>query len=738
LQVSLPERNKVQARCIFHDDKTPSLSLDLKIGTWFCHACNVGGGILDFERKLTGKPDSECWDAINTIIGREAPKASKPKHGAIVATYDYHDAAGKVVYEAVRYEPKSFKRRRPDGKGGWTWNMDGITRVPFNLPALVRANVALIAEGEKDLLNLQKAATDFPNENGKLSYAATTNIGGAGQWLNEYSPYFAGKKVFIFQDNDDAGRKHALEVCASVSKYAQAVHLVELPGLPAKGDVSDYLEKHTPAELFELMKSAPVWTPMVVDMMRRYPPGDLDGSIVPPQYADDSLALKFTAKHGENLRYTSAMGRWSKWTGNRWERDETLAVFDLARDTCREEGIACEDKRIGARIASAQTVSAVERLARADRRHAATVEQWDVDPWVLNTPGGLVDLRTGGSRPSRREDYLTKLTAVAPRGDCAIWRKFLERVTDGKQELVDFLQRMCGYALTGVTREHAMFFLFGTGANGKSVFLNTMLGVFGDYAKTAPIETFIDSKNQAHPTDVASLQGARLVTAVETEDGRRWAESKLKALTGGDRIAARYMRQDFFEFSPAFKLVVAGNHKPGLRSVDEAIKRRFNLVPFTVTILAAERDPELAEKLKAEWPGILQWAVDGCLAWQRDGLNTPPVVETATREYFAAEDALSRWLEDRTELKPGFWENASDLFRNWKEWAESGGEFVGSQKRFSESLASKGVAQVRKKTGRGFEGIRLRGSVVRDGGKSAPSDNHKLLEDTQEKGRFEL
>ena len=233
--------------------------------------------------------------------------------------------------------------------------------------------------------------------------------------------------------------------------------------------------------------------------------------------------------------------------------------------------------------------------------------------------------------------------------------KFLERVTDDKRELQDFLQRICGYGLTGVTCEHAMFFLYGTGANGKSVFVNTILGMMGDYAKTAPIETFIDSKNQAHPTDVASLQGARLVTAVETEDGRRWAESKLKALTGGDRIAARYMRQDFFQFTPAFKLVVAGNHKPGLRSVDEAIRRRFNLVPFTVTIPAAERDPELMERLKAEWPGILQWAIDGCIVWQCGGLNTPAVVETATKEYFTAEDALARWLEERTQKRNGVW-----------------------------------------------------------------------------------
>ena len=175
---------------------------------------------------------------------------------------------------------------------------------------------------------------------------------------------------------------------------------------------------------------------------------------------------------------------------------------------------------------------------------------------------------------------------------------------------------MCGYALTGITREHALFFLYGTGANGKSVFLNTVSGIMADYATTAPIETFIASRDERHPTDIAGLQGARLVTAFETEDGRRWAESKLKALTGGDRVAARFMRQDFFEFVPQFKLLIAGNHKPRLRAVDEAMRRRFNLVPFTVTIPEPERDKDLAEKLRDEWPGILRWMVERCLAWQ--------------------------------------------------------------------------------------------------------------------------
>ena len=195
--------------------------------------------------------------------------------------------------------------------------------------------------------------------------------------------------------------------------------------------------------------------------------------------------------------------------------------------------------------------------------------------------------------------------------------RFLAEVTAGDCELQSFLQRLFGYSLTGSVREHALAFFYGLGANGKSVLLSTASGLLGDYHTTAPIETFTASGSDRHPTEIAGLRGARLVTAIETEEGRRWAESRIKALTGGDKIPARFMRQDFFEFTPQFKLVIAGNHKPGLRSVDEAIRRRFNLVPFTVTIPTEKRDKELSEKLKPEWSGILQWMIDGCLAWQK-------------------------------------------------------------------------------------------------------------------------
>lgn len=427
----------------------------------------------------------------------------------------------------------------------------------------------------------------------------------------------------------------------------------------------------------------------------------------PPEFSDEALALLFAQRHGGKLCYVAPWGQWLQWTGTRWKVDDTLLAFDLARATCREASAACNDPRVASALASAKTVASVVRLSKADRKLAATVNQWDTNPWLLNTPDGVVELKTGTIRPHRAEDFITRITVVSPGGECPIWNGFLKRATDGDVAMQKFLQRMAGYSLSGDTSAHALFFLYGTGANGKTVFLDAITGSMGDYHRTAPIETFTASSGDRHPTDLARLRGSRLVTAVETEEGRRWAESRIKQLTGGDTVAARFMRQDFFEFTPQFKLIIAGNHKPGLRTVDEAIRRRFHLLPFRVTIPAAERDLQLKDKLREEWPGILAWAIRGCLEWQQQGLAPPAAVVNATAVYLEAEDAIATWLEECCERDPQAWEASSMLFGSWKGWAENAEEFVGSTKRFVQLLEGRGFQPKKTRVARGFEGLRL-------------------------------
>jgi putative DNA primase/helicase len=440
----------------------------------------------------------------------------------------------------------------------------------------------------------------------------------------------------------------------------------------------------------------------------------------PPEFTDEALALEFARTHSENLRYVAEWGKWLLWTGDHWRFDDSLQVFNLSRHICRKASAkALSDllprlaRRVACALASAKTVSAVERLARSDRRLAATVDQWDRDPALLNTPDGVVDLRTGVLRPHERTDHCTKITAVgpaAPGTPCPMWMHFHQRVTNGDQDLIAFLRRMAGYALTGFTKEHALFFAYGTGRNGKGVFTNTLTGIMGTYAAVASMETFTASKTPQHPTDLAMLRGARLVTAQETEEGRQWAESKIKTLTGGDPVTARFMKKDFFTYQPQFKLLIAGNHKPGIRGVDEAIKARLNLIHFKVTIPPEERDRDLPDKLKTEWAAILRWAIDGCLEWQQLGLDQPVSVRDATEEYLSQEDSIAIWLDECCVQQERARENTAELYASWKVWAERTGEQPGTSKRLSQAMQARGFTPKREPgTGkRGFDGIRLK------------------------------
>ena len=240
----------------------------------------------------------------------------------------------------------------------------------------------------------------------------------------------------------------------------------------------------------------------------------------PPGFTDEALALNFTETHRDRLQFVAAWGKWLIWDGTVWRFDDTLLAFDLARAVCRQAAAACNDEDIARAIASARTVAAIERLAKADRCHAATTDQWDSDPWLLNTPSGVVELRTGLLRAHRPGEYMTKITAVGPGGECPLWHKFLDRITCGDKELQFFLQRMFGYSLTGTTREHALFFGYGTGANGKGVLLNTVTAIMGGYATVAGMETFTASASDRHPTDLGKAQ--RLRNRVASRAGSLW------------------------------------------------------------------------------------------------------------------------------------------------------------------------------------------------------------------------
>ncbi|WP_019013170.1 phage/plasmid primase, P4 family [Elioraea tepidiphila] len=385
---------------------------------------------------------------------------------------------------------------------------------------------------------------------------------------------------------------------------------------------------------------------------------------------EDAAALAFTAEYRGKLLFDHDAGRWLEWSGSHWQPCRTPRAFHYARELARSLATDPKAKTPG----RAAFAAAVERFAQADPAHARHSGDFDRDPWLLATPGGTIDLRTGATRPADPSDMITQCTAVAPApaADCPCWMRFLHDATQGDAELIGYLQRFAGYCLTGSVAEHILMFIYGTGQNGKTVFYTILQHVLGDHATIAAPETFAASHHDRHPCDLAMLRGARLVVASETDEGRPWAEARVKALTGGDPITARFMRRDFFTFSPTFKLLIVGNHKPVLRNVDEAMRRRIHIVPFLHR--PPQPDPYLGDALKAEAPGILRWAIDGCLAWQRVGLAPPAVVRAATDEYLQDQDAFAAWAAERIDFAPSLSERPGALLADFNAWAARSGE----------------------------------------------------------------
>lgn len=436
-----------------------------------------------------------------------------------------------------------------------------------------------------------------------------------------------------------------------------------------------------------------------------------------------------------DARHVAAWGKWLFWTGTHWQLDDTLDHLTRTRAHLRtraDELVQQTEGRAAAKDAekegdgdrlrrwaqeqsrtmrSANTVTAVERLARSNPASVASPDAFDADRMILGTPGGTVDLRTGELRDACRDDMLTKLTAYAPALPGTTpdrWLAFLNEVLGGDRDLIDFMQRAAGYALTGETGEHKLLFLYGTGRNGKSVFLNTLMQVWHDYARRVPAATFLHSQTERHPTDVAGLQGARLAVASELPKGKTWDEGTIKDLTGGDRLTARKMRQDFFEFDPQLTLMIAGNNMPSFRGVDEAIRARVVLVPFTVTIPAERRDIALPEKLKAEGPAILRWAIEGALEWQRRGLDVPASVAAASAEYFDDEDTLGQFIDDEIRPETGGYVSGEEVHLRFCDWMERQGLNAWTKRTLVKEMKGRGYAEARRRSSRGFSDIRLR------------------------------
>ena len=423
-------------------------------------------------------------------------------------------------------------------------------------------------------------------------------------------------------------------------------------------------------------------------------------------HTDIGNAERLAAHQGQNLRYCHEWGRWLVWTGKRWEDDRRGLVNQQAKRAVRQiyaeaAGIADEDLRKeiakwALRSEAKNRIDAMVGLAQSESGVPVIVDELDNNPWLLNVANGTIDLRTGELRAHSRRDLITKQapTAYDPEARCPTWLAFLETVMAGRQDLMEFLRRAVGYSLTGDVSEQVVFFPYGLGANGKTTFAETVTAILGDYAQKAPrgMLTMRQGGSDGIPNDIARLPGARFVVSNEVEEGRRLAEAQVKDLAGGDTLTARFMRGEFFEFRPTHKLWIYGNHKPVIRGTDEGIWRRMRLIPFEVTIPAAKQDRRLPQKLRAELPGILAWAVQGCLDWQKDGLSAPAEVTEATAAYRAEMDVLADFLSDKCYLAPSAAVSKAALFIAYQTWCEVNRERPLGKIAFGGRLKERGIA----------------------------------------------
>ncbi len=436
---------------------------------------------------------------------------------------------------------------------------------------------------------------------------------------------------------------------------------------------------------------------------------------------DVGNGARFALDHKDVALHVVGRG-WHVWDGVRWGRDDSGKILRLAQETVRAirdevRGLNAEEakQRLRHSFASQRLprIEALIKLGAVDERLIARVDDLDADSWLLNVANGTLHLRSGELREHRRDDLLTKLVPVEyqPDATCPRWLEFLGTVLAGDVELIEFVQRAVGYSLTGSTREQVLFVCHGSGANGKSTFIEILLALGGDYGSATPASTLLERQGggDAIPNDLARLPGVRLVTAAETSDGRRLNEERIKALTGGDTVSARFMRGEWFDFQPAFKLWLATNHLPEVRRGGDALFRRVVLIPFEVKVAEADQDRDLPAKLRDELAGILRWAVEGCIEWQGSGLPRPTAVASRVSDYRETSDVLGVFLAECCEVASQLRQESKPLYTAFRSWAHRNGEEPLSQTALGRQLAERGFAARKASGGRRFRvGLKLK------------------------------
>lgn len=707
-----------QVRCPVHDDRTASLSVSNGGGKILMH-CHAGCSTEQIVGAL-GLRMADLFSEPKPVLPGGVPQSFKGS--PVTACYEYKDEKGNVSYRVLRTANKDFVQQRLTDAGEWEWK-GPEKKLLYRLPDLLADDSeapVFVVEGEKDADNLWR-----------IGCLATCNSGGAGKFTQS-NEALAGRTVVILPDNDEPGQRHAEDVARRLQGVAARTAIVDLSGLPGKGDVSDWIAAGgTKDELLRLADLA-LNPPVEIELFQ-----PSETLLRPDELSLMGLAARFHGRFYRTTRYVEARNIFYHYDGGVWSASRCAAeakvkqvineVHEMAAELEREiETLRARQQagdnsvmaQLGKKSAFAEalekflksikkpsTMAGVLEFSRSDLVIGA--DDFDPGHSVFNCANGAIDLDAGIFRPHSPADLCSMQSPVEhdARAQCPRWERFLREIFLDDQSVVEFIQRAIGYSLSGHTSEQVFLILHGDGSNGKSELLYVLDRLLGDYLRAANVDTFMDDRPAGgHNEDIARLRGCRLVTTTETEKSKRLAEGLVKRLTGGDVITASFKHERTFQFVPRFKVWLAANHKPQINGTDYGIWRRIMLVPFLAKFLKPgidlgpgqfRIDPSLRADLIRELPGILNWAIAGYRAWREQGLNAPAVVKAASEEYRQESDKLGAFLGEEMEISPETCIPLGDVYSRYQRWAEKSGVRATSKQTLSADLRSRGI-EVRK------------------------------------------
>lgn len=694
--------------CPFHDDHNPSLSVNIETGLYNCLSnCGAKGSVFDFYMQRHGVAFLAALKALAAIAGVTDTVTDKSK---VVATFDYHNEDGSLLHKKDRIEPGKAGRQKDfffhhtkDGKRIYQRNGNPVL---YRLNEIIPAQEIYILEGEgkADLLHSWGLT------------ATCLDSGSNSKWRDEYTEVFLGKDIIIVPDKDNPGTTYGRNIITNIKSVAAGIKLIDLPGTAEVNDILDWIK--LPGNDRDAFLKIIADT-QILKTTEEIAAGDI---ATPKNFPTTDLgnASRLVLQHGKTIRYCHASEKWFIWDGKRWRIDENGAIRRLAKETAmsiiQEAYKAGGEERLlkwATKSQNKPTLHAMECLARDEIEVLSSPDERDIDKYLLNCQNGTIDLHTGKIKPHNQKDNITKIipTFYDQAATCPAWIDFLDIFFDGNGELINFIQRAVGYTLTGDTSEQALFIPYGIGENGKSTFIDTLALLLGDYGQASDVETFMVKKNDGGAkNDIARMKGARFISAVETEEGKQLSEAKIKQLTGGDMVAARFLFKEYFDFKPEVKIWLACNHKPVIKGTDHAIWRRIKLIPFNVKVPQEKKlsKEEVMAMFKKELPGILAWAVQGCLDWQKNGLQTPGEVCKATQEYRTEMDTVQAFIDDNCytnhETAAMIKTESGKLFNAYHTYCIELGyikDDIKSNRGFAKTLTSKGYA-VNKSNGKRF------------------------------------